>query len=259
MTYWRYIDYCKYDASYNMAVDEAVATSIMDGTSPPTLRLYGWLKPSVSIGAFQKIKDINIDLCKQMNIRIVRRLTGGRAILHDKELTYSFSTKTSNGIFSDSLLQNYRIISSAFWYALRNLGTHAIMSKRRIKKNALSGNPICFQSTSYGEITVHGKKIIGSAQKRYRKGLLQQGSIPLSIDRHLLSRVFNTADITDSLAGLNEISAQITQKSLSVAVREAFETVFHVQLIHGCLSASEKQMTEELAKKYRLEDWTFRR
>jgi len=256
MENWRYIDFLPFEASHNMAVDEAISISVMNSLSPPTLRLYGWTKPSISIGAFQRIRDINLHLSRQLDIPLVRRPTGGRAILHDEELTYSFSIKTSKGIFTDSLLKNYRIISSAFCYALKKLGIHATMSEGRIKKNMLSDSPLCFQSTSYGEITVHGQKIIGSAQRRFQDGFLQQGSIPLLINRDLVSRLFSSSD---SLAGLKEMGTPVTRKSLSTAIREAFEMVFHVRLIPGYLSESEQAMASELVKKYSLEDWTFSR
>jgi len=97
---WRFIDSGNCEASFNMAIDEAIAISVRKGDVPPTLRLYGWDVPSVSIGCFQKIRDINVEYCGEKNIPIVRRPTGGRAILHYQDITYSFSTKTDFGLFS---------------------------------------------------------------------------------------------------------------------------------------------------------------
>jgi lipoate-protein ligase A len=96
---WRFIDTGLCTASYNMALDEAIATAVKRGNSPPTLRLYGWDRPSVSVGYFQNVCDIDSDYCIKKGIPIVRRPTGGRAILHDGEITYSFSVKTDTGVF----------------------------------------------------------------------------------------------------------------------------------------------------------------
>ena len=96
---WRLINSGTGSASYNMALDEAIAISVRKGGSPPTLRLYSWDMPSVTLGCFQKIRDIDIEYCRDASIPVVRRPTGGRAILHNKELTYSFSAKTDNDFF----------------------------------------------------------------------------------------------------------------------------------------------------------------
>ncbi len=249
----------KYDAPYNMAIDEAITISVMKGKSPTTLRIYGWLNPSISIGAFQKIKDINLTHCNKMNIPIVRRPTGGRAILHENELTYSFSSNTSNNIFSNSLLENYRQIGNTFCYAFGILGIDAIMSNKRLKRNVLIKNPLCFQSTSYGEITVNGKKIIGSAQMRYKNSLLQQGSIPFSIDRNNLLKVFNVDNSLISQTYIDEISNNINIWDLLKATKDAFEKTFKIKFIIEDISNFERQKATELLKKYQSESWTFRR
>ncbi|HYA14410.1 MAG TPA: hypothetical protein VEF33_08745, partial [Syntrophales bacterium] len=103
-----------------MALDEAIACSVRQGGSPATLRFFGWLKPSVSLGAFQKISDIDTRWCADHNVPIVRRPTGGRGILHNDELTYSFSAR-DDGLFSTGLLDAYRKISSAFALGMRKI------------------------------------------------------------------------------------------------------------------------------------------
>jgi lipoate-protein ligase A len=96
---WRLIDSGPGDAFYNMALDEAIATGVRKGAAAPTLRLYGWDRPSLTLGCFQKTADINIEYCRSHDIPVVRRPTGGRAILHGDELTYSLSAKLTGSLF----------------------------------------------------------------------------------------------------------------------------------------------------------------
>jgi lipoate-protein ligase A len=189
MTSWRLIDSGPCDAPYNMALDEAIAAAVRNGHSPPTLRFYGWCQPSVSLGAFQKITDIDTGYCAANDVQVVRRPTGGRGILHGEELTYSFSAK-NEGLFSQGLLDAYRKISAAFSLGLQRLGLSVKMENRRGRRSNLERSPLCFQSTSYGEITINGKKLIGSAQKRWGDGFLQQGSMPYTVDFTALAAVF---------------------------------------------------------------------
>src|SRR5512135_1825792 len=128
---WRLIYSGPCGASYNMALDEAVATLLRKNGFPPTLRLYGWDRSSLSLGCFQKTSDVDIDYCKTNNIPIVRRPTGGRAILHGDELTYSFSARTDEGPFSKGLLDSYKKISAAFHLAFRKIG---ICTERKLKR-----------------------------------------------------------------------------------------------------------------------------
>src|SRR6266496_4232649 len=192
MTGWRFIDSGPCPASYNMAVDEAVACFVREGQSPPTLRLYECICPSVTIGCFQKIDSVDMAYCTERDIPIVRRPTGGRAILHNQELTYSFSAGTANGLFSHGLRDSYKKISAAFCSALSSLGLYpeANIAREMSGEDRASKNPLCFHAASFGEITLHNKKVIGSAQKRWNGALLQQGSIPYIIDWDILKKVF---------------------------------------------------------------------
>src|SRR3990172_5963881 len=165
-TEWRLVDSGPCDAFYNMALDEAIATEVRRGSSPPTLRLYGWDRPSLTLGCFQKASDINIEYCNSQDIPVVRRPTGGRAILHADELTYSFSAETDRGPFSHGLLDSYQRISMAFSIAFRKIGVTAVPKKEREKGRMLSRSPLCFQSSSFGEILVANKKLVGAAQGR---------------------------------------------------------------------------------------------
>ena len=195
-TEWRLIDSGPCDAFYNMALDEAIATGVRRGSAPTTLRLYGWDRPALTLGCFQKASDINIEYCQSKDIPVVRRPTGGRAILHGDELTYSFSANTDRGPFSDGLLDSYRRIGIAFSIAFRKIGVKAEPKKEREKGRVLSRSPLCFQSSSFGEILADNKKLVGSAQKRWNDGLLQQGSIPYLSHEEKLEGIFGSEKIS---------------------------------------------------------------
>ena len=256
---WRFIDTGPCSAFYNMALDEAIATAVRTGNLPPTLRIYGWDMPSVSIGCFQKVSDINIDYCLGKGIPIVRRPTGGRAILHDYEITYSFSAKTDSGVFSKGLLDSYEKVSSAFGLALSKIG---LASELKLQREPRNRSPLCFQSTSYGEITIFGKKVIGSAQKRWPDCLLQQGSIPFILDKDEIAKVFRlqSPEIGDKIIGLKEILPHLNLRDLRDAIRISFEETFNTRLVLSPPLEDEVSLAGEIEiKKYLSPRWNFQR
>jgi len=258
---WRFIDTGPCSAAYNMALDEAIAVDVRKDNAPPTLRLYGWDVPSVSIGCFQKFSDVDIEYCTKKHIPVVRRPTGGRAILHSNEITYSFSVKTTHRLFSKGLLDSYKKISIALGSALSKIGLSPEL--KLIREAHRLRNPLCFHSTSYGEITINNKKIIGSAQKRWTDSLLQQGSIPFIIDRDELVKVFrlkSTHGIREVFIGLKEILPELTTDDLKNAIRTSFEETFNTRLITLSPSHEEVSLAQEFeAKKYLSYQWNFRR
>jgi lipoyl(octanoyl) transferase len=265
---WRYIDEGENSAFYNMALDEAIATTVRKELAPPTLRLYGWDSPSVTIGCFQKMIDIDSAYCKSMGIPVVRRPTGGRGILHGKELTYSFSARTDAGIFSHGLIDSYKKISEAFGLAFTKIGIVPEVKLTRkipngLKKSQPARNPLCFHSVSYGEISLNKRKIVGAAQKRWRDGLLQQGSVPVRISYDEVFLIFHCSDpqsIQKTMCGLSEIGISFTMERLKNALRAAFEEVFTIQFESASPSPEEINLTEELkAEKYSTDQWNFQR
>lgn len=265
---WRFIDTGPCNPTYNMALDEAIASLVRKADMPPALRLYGWDTPSVSIGCFQKISDVDISYCTEKNIPIVRRPTGGRAIFHTEEITYSFSVKTKSGLFSKGLLDSYKKISTALGLALSKSGLTPELkilreTARSLPTDHFSKSPLCFQSISYGEVSVNNNKIIGSAQKRWPDGLLQQGSIPFTIDNEETSRIFRIRSdntIMESSKGLTDISPELEIGSIKNAIRISFEETFDVKLLLSSPSYEEVSLAEELeARKYLSHEWNFKR
>ncbi|MEW6108526.1 MAG: lipoate--protein ligase family protein [Nitrospirota bacterium] len=259
---WRLIDSGPCRASYNMALDEAIATYVRKGESPPTLRLYAWDMPSLSLGCFQKVSGIDAGYCSEKKIPIVRRPTGGRAILHDDELTYSFSVGTDNDLFSKGILDSYRKISVAFSLAFGKIGIYAESKKQRERGGVLTKSPLCFQSSSFGEILIDNKKAVGSAQKRWNDGLLQQGSIPYLYNAEVMCNIFRTAktsSLRDCMVGLKEVLPGLKEDEFRKQISASFEETFEVRLVPDRPSQEEVLLAKEFEdRKYLQGSWNFR-
>ncbi len=260
---WRLILDGPCDAFMNMAIDEAISEFVRKGDSPPTLRFYQWERPSITIGYFQRLKaEVEVDYCSINGYPVVRRPTGGRAVLHNDELTYSLSSQMRPP-FSDGLLQSYNAIARAFLDGLRNLGLDARISSRR-QNGRLLRNPSCFQSVSYGEITIDGEKLIGSAQKRWGDGVLQQGSILLSLDTSEICRVLRIPEDrhmdTSGIGFIRKHLPDITVDEIIDSLKMAFERTFGIQFVSGGLTLEEAGLAETLRlEKYLSGDWNFMR
>lgn len=242
---WRFIDSGPGDAFYNMALDEAISMAVKKGIVPTTLRFYGWKEISVSLGAFQGISTVILEYCRSNGIPIVRRPTGGRAILHGDELTYSFSSRNT-GLFCLSLLNTYKIISDAFFSAFKKIGINVERKMERTPGIELIKSPLCFNSTSYGEIISDGKKIIGSAQRRWDDGFLQQGSIPYFIDYEKIKRVFSINGDDFFFKGIMEIMPDLSIDRFKKIIRQSFEEQFSIKLIDSSLHPYEEELAQHL-------------
>jgi len=257
---WRLIDSGRCDPAFNMALDESLALSVRQDSSPPVLRFYGWKIPSITLGCFQKLSDIDLEYCQAQKIPVVRRPTGGRAILHDAELTYSFSAKTDSDFFSGGLLNSYRNISQAFQQAFCHIGLKADARGEREKGAVLAGSPLCFQSSSYGELLLGSRKVVGAAQKRWADGFLQQGSLPYEHNEELMSRIFRVSrqDLRRCMTGLRDTVPEFDEARLKEALTAAFEDRFDVRLAASSPSPAEVQQAEILLEqKYHLDSWNL--
>ena len=180
--------------AYNMAVDEELLARAQAEKTAPVLRLYTWAPPAVSLGRFQKRETaVNAEACKRLGFDVVRRVTGGRAVLHNKELTYSIIARTDDPLFPSTVLGAYKIIATGLLAGLRNLGITAEMVSRGGRHAALvrkdAKDPACFSSPSWYELLVHDRKIVGSAQRRLSGAFLQHGSILIEYDPALEAEV----------------------------------------------------------------------
>lgn len=259
------------DGIWNMALDEALLCCVAEGKSPPTLRLYAWDRPTVSLGFAQPVGDVNIERITHKGWGLVRRPTGGRAILHTDEITYSVTASQQDPLLAGNLLESYHRISTALLAGLTMLGIEANGEKEYPNKQTpLSPDPICFNTPSNYEITTAGKKLIGSAQARKYGGILQHGAIPL---------FGNIARLTEVLRFENELEKEKAASSLvarastladqlgypppwqevASVLQKGFEATFGISFVQQPLSAEEKTLATQLARnKYASEEWTFR-
>lgn len=180
MRQWRLIIDPPSTGYYNMAVDEALLKSVSASDSVPVLRLYNWQPLCLSLGYGQRLRDADLERISANNWGVVRRPTGGKAILHGDELTYSVSLPKDHDLAQGDVVESYRRISEALLKALRYLGLSP-QSEKQAKGNSGLG-AVCFEVPSHYEITSGGKKLIGSAQVRRRDGILQHGTLPLHGD-----------------------------------------------------------------------------
>ncbi len=275
---WRFLVTGKDNAFFNMALDEAILILCLEQKLPPTLRLYQWEATSVSVGYSQKIKEaLDLNLCKDKEIDVVRRLTGGRTVLHGDDLTYSFcSSEDYYDILGKNVNESYERISRAFLLALKHLhikgswikGTKKNISERR---NYDLKAP-CFLSSSRYEINVNGKKLIGSAQKRFKDVFIQQGSILLRRSEANLAELSPKKDekemIRMGLKGSSVAFEEIMGKdqkdasliSLIEATQYGFEKFFSVKLELKEVTKKELNLAKKLVvEKYFCSKWNLRR
>lgn len=278
MTFWRLLITPPARGAWNMAVDESILLHIGRGESIPTLRLYAWTPACLSLGYAQPFADVDTNRLKARGWEVVRRVTGGRAILHTDELTYSVIAPNDEPRAAGTVLESYNRLAQALLLAVKNLdmrvemkedvGRDAVLSSS--KDNISPYNPICFEVPSTYEITVNGKKLIGSAQARKKEGVLQHGSLPLTGDlsRICQALVFENESAREGASQRLLARATTVESALGRAIAwetaaqtfvRAFEAQLEIKLEKGELSESESKTADELVnEKYDHPSWTER-
>jgi lipoate-protein ligase A len=270
-TTWRLVHSPPAPGAWNMAVDEAILEASGSGRVPPTLRLYAWAPPCLSLGYAQPFADVLPAVLEQRGWDLVRRPTGGRAILHTDELTYSVAGPQDEPRLAGGVLESYRVLATALLRALQDL---QIPAQANEKAAAASGpadqNPVCFEVPSNYEITVGGRKLVGSAQARRKEGVLQHGSLPLCGD---LTRIAQTLSFPDAAARARAaerllaraataeqiLGRPLAWEQAAQAFAEAFAQALNIELLPADLTSWEIQRAEALlAEKYASPAWTAR-
>ena len=252
-----------------MAVDEAILEATHHGDSLPTLRLYAWTPACLSLGHAQPYADVDTVRLREHGWDVVRRVTGGRAILHTDELTYSVAGPAENPILAGSVLESYSRLAKALLHAVRNLSLPVEMKEGKADESGKT-NPVCFEVPSTYEITVNGKKLIGSAQARKKEGVLQHGSLPLTGDLTRICQAlkFETEETRENAGKRllerattveSALGREVTWETAAQSFLRAFEAQLGLSLERGEMSESESKRTEELVKeKYDHPAWTER-
>jgi len=269
METWRLMITTPAPGAWNMAVDEAVLQSVGRRAAPPTLRLYAWQPACLSLGQAQSFKDVDLARLKDHGWDVVRRVTGGRAILHTDELTYSVIAPPDEPRVQGSVLESYSRLAHALLSAVRALGLPVSMEPDVPPPGAASG-PVCFEVPSAYEIVAAGKKLIGSAQARKKEGVLQHGSLPLHGDLTRITQVLvypDEATREDAARSLlahattfeNAGGRRVEWQTAAQAFVSAFEGELDLKFEPAGLSVDEAARADELvANKYDHPDWTER-
>ncbi len=267
---WRLIITPPARGAWNMAVDEALLDSAGQGLSLPCLRLYSWEPPCLSIGYAQPSSDVDQPSLHELGWDWVRRPTGGRAILHTDELTYSVVAPLSEPRVSGGVLESYQRLSKALLSALHSLGlpakAHPIHPAGPHQANA----PVCFEVPSNYEIVIAGKKLIGSAQARRKDGVLQHGTLPMWGDLTRITNVLAYSDdqtrneaavrlVSHATTVESVLGDKITWDTAAHAFIEGFQTELDLELVPGELSEQEIVRAEQLMReKYSHPSWLER-
>jgi len=266
---WRFIPYKQLNAFENMAIDEAIFRENQLRDAAPTLRFYSWCPPSISLGYFQETsKEIDVEECRRYHIDIVRRPTGGKAVLHEHDLTYAVVAKENNPLFPPDILGTYRVISGCIADALSELGIEAEMAGdgRASQDELLKAS--CFSSPSRYELLVKKRKICGSAQVRSRGVFLQHGSILLDFDpvktcavllSHNSDRVRHVKQLRESVTSINEHTGPIVNVAMICdALKKNFEKKLGIELVQEEMTPEEEILKTQLMRdKYMNDKWNL--
>jgi lipoate-protein ligase A len=284
MKYWRMILSGASDAFFNMALDEALLVSCNRDISPPVVRLYQWNPPAVSIG-YSQLAERTVDArkCRKLGVDMVRRITGGRAVLHEDEITYSVCASTSHfPELGENVTETYRRLSMALLQSLRSLGIDGECVKPSAEGRSAYGpstrSTPCFLSSSRYEMTVGGRKLIGSAQRRFslRSGgtqaneiFIQHGSIPTGPGRHSLADLLPQNDLAQRFRrDLPEKSTnlqavlgrKVSLEEMACAMKTGFEETLTCHIRYSVIREQELQMAQVLnRRKYGRDRWNFLR
>ncbi|MCL4876187.1 MAG: lipoate--protein ligase family protein [Anaerolineae bacterium] len=256
------------DGITNMATDQAIMEAVGDGHVPPTLRLYRWHPACLSLGYAQSMTDVDESRLHSKGWMLVRRPTGGRAILHTDELTYSISLPQDNPLVEGDIVTSYRRLTEGLRRGLEVLGLEA---ESRRQSKGRPGSAVCFETPSHYELTFDGRKLIGSAQVRRQKAVLQHGSLPLSGD---ITRICETLAYPNEWER-DDAREKVRQRAITLehalgkvidwetaayALVEGFEEALGMIFEESFLTPEESLRLEQLrAEVYSHDAWTYKR
>lgn len=235
--------------AWNMAVDEAVLEAVATGKQYPTLRFYGWNPGAVTIGYFQSLQEeVDTQKCQSEKIDVIRRITGGGAVFHDKEITYSFIVKEEDGLIVKDILASYKQICQGIISGLEMLG-------------------ITSQFIPINDLVVNNKKISGNAQTRKQKTILQHGTVLLDVDVKKMFSLLKVPDekirdkmilaVEERVTSLRHLSGnEIAYSAVENALMKGFASALDIDIVLGILSEEEVKTAEKIQKeKYENTDW----
>lgn len=255
----------------NMARDEALLRRVMVKESGPCVRFYQWSPPGLSLGRFQKIgKGVDLKACRRYGVEVVRRLTGGEAVLHDDEITYSMVIPFTHPKFDGrGVIDTYKTISRALVRGLELTGVESTMAGEGPTRADPAGQGVCFYTPTVNEIIADSRKIIGSAQTREKLVILQHGSIPIDWDiekqfdvmgvprenREVFTNLFEQRATNI----VEQLGSRPSFDELAKNFSKGFEEVFDTVLEPSEYSLAETKMAEWLVDtRYSTDEWNLR-
>ncbi|WP_281186021.1 lipoate--protein ligase family protein [Staphylococcus schleiferi] len=272
---WHFINTGSHDPYYNMALDEALLNFVSRGEIDPVIRFYTWNPPTLSIGYFQRLsKEIDINKVKEKGYGLVRRQTGGRGVLHDKELTYSVIVPESHPDMPKTVTEAYRVISEGLLEGFKSLGFDAYFAVPRSKEDREKlkqpRSSVCFDAPSWYELVVEGKKIAGSAQTRQKGVILQHGSILQDVDIDDLFDMFIFKNdrlkakmkeaFVEKAVAINDLSnSHVSLTEMEVAFKEGFKKALDLEYQPLELTEAQQEEVKALEEKYRSEAFLYRK
>lgn len=250
---WRFLNTGFNDAFYNMAVDRAIMVASSEDRIPPTVRFFAWKPSAISIGYFQSLdEEVDINKCNSLNIDYVRRITGGGAVFHEKELTYSIVIPENHHEMPGNILESYKRICGAVMRGLENFDV-----------------PCTYRPIN--DILSDGKKISGNAQTRQKNTILQHGTILLDVDvekMFSLLRVSNEKmkdklikNVKESVTSVKHVAGRdVSYNDLLDDIKKGFEEEFDIVLIDGSLSDYEKELVKDFKQNiFSDKNWNHKR
>ena len=272
---WRLVHSPLAGGALNMAVDEAILRAVAEGAAPPTLRFFGWTPPCLSLGYAQPVAEVDAERLLRLGYELVRRPTGGRAILHTDELTYSVIAPMDEPRVRGGVVESYQQLSAGLLGGLAHLGLSVRADKEYGSAEAgAAKGPVCFEVPSNYEITVGSggqpRKLLGSAQVRKQGVVLQHGTLPLTGD---IGRICD-ALIFDSEAERQRVRARVHERATTVAevigravtwpaaaaaLAQGFAEALNLDLLESPLTPREQARAEQLrVEKYATAAWNER-
>ncbi|HOJ31262.1 MAG TPA: biotin/lipoate A/B protein ligase family protein [bacterium] len=224
---WLYVITQDVSPQMNMALDSIMWNKVKQYPDTAILRFYTWKPSGVSLGAHQKPENlVNVSFCKQNNIPVVARITGGSAIFHDREITYSFSATNDEKVFSGPIT-SYEKICGALKTGLEKLGIRVQWRGVSKGKEPSFTDRDCFSLSTRHDLVVDDRKIIGSAQRKDRTSFLQHGSLLIEIQKHLWEKIFLAKPDFSKIISMSEILSNVPDfDTLIKVLKNGFEQFF---------------------------------
>jgi len=269
---WRLLITPPFDGATNMAIDEAILYALIEGVGQPTIRFYQWQPACLSLGYNQKWAEVNEAACIERGYRWTRRATGGKAILHTDELTYSLITPKDDPRIEGGILRSYKVLSHSLLNGLHRLGlTNATQAEKRDQPRTKADRqgPVCFDTPARYEITWQGKKLIGSAQLRRKHVVLQHGTVPLQGN---LNRILELLHLTPTERQRQEailpqraatlaqaLGREVLFSEVATALTAGFAENLNLTFVETPLSPYEQRLADQLrAERYANDTWNKR-